>query len=141
MDRAKVQLIGRLGQDPEFKTSASGIEILKFSIATNRGKKNEEVTDWHNCIAFGKLAALCKESIFKGSRVIVDGDLQKRKYEKDGVNHTITEVIARDVIYLDKRGEQTTVPRKESAPVFNKKPEFKRPAYERPTITTEDIPF
>ena len=140
MDRAKVQLIGRLGQDPEYRMAASGIDTLKFSIATNRGKKNEEVTDWHNCIAFGKLAALCKDSLSKGSRVFIEGDLQKRSYEKNGVIHSVTEVIARDVIYLDKRGESAPAPRREATPTFNKKPEFKRPAYE-PQITTEDIPF
>lgn len=106
----KVQLIGNLGKDPELRYTSSGRAVASFSIATSSSWKDQdgnvqERTDWHNIIAWAKLAEICAEWLKKGRRVYVEGRLQTRSYEKDGVKKYITEVVAEDMIMLDGTGK------------------------------------
>ena len=86
----KVQLIGNLGNDPEMVTLDNGNKLAKFSIATNESYKNsegEKVTDtqWHNVVAWGKLAEIAENYLIKGKEVMIEGRLVSRSYEtKDG---------------------------------------------------------
>ncbi len=107
----KVLLIGNLGKDPELSYTASGIAVAKFSIATNeRWKDNEgnfqERTEWHNVIAWRKLAEICGQYLKKGSKVYVEGKLQTRSWDdkNTGQKRYATEVVADDLIMLDGRG-------------------------------------
>ena len=84
--RNKVQLIGNLGNDPEIITLENGTKWAKFSIATNETYKNakgEKVTDtqWHNIVAWGKLAEIAEEFLSKGKEIMVEGKLVYRSYE------------------------------------------------------------
>ena len=97
----KVLLIGRLGQDPEMRTTQNGQSVASFSIATNESWRNkegeqQERTDWHNCVAFGSTAEkYIGPYVKKGALVSIEGTLQTRSWEdKDGNKRYTTEVVA-----------------------------------------------
>jgi single-strand DNA-binding protein len=108
----KVQLIGNLGQNPEIKTLDGGKKLAKFSIATNEAYRNangEKVieTQWHNLIAFGKLAEIIEKYITKGSEVAVEGKLTYRTYnDKDGVKKYFTEIQVNELLMLGEKASK-----------------------------------
>jgi single-strand DNA-binding protein len=105
----KVILIGRLGKDPDSRTTQSGTKVSSFSVATDQyrpgnGNDNQHVTDWHRVVAFGKTAELCNQFLRKGRLVCVEGSMQTRSWEKPpGERHFMTEVIAQRVEFLDPK--------------------------------------
>ncbi|HMO33081.1 MAG TPA: single-stranded DNA-binding protein [Lacibacter sp.] len=106
----KVQLIGNLGMTPEIKTVTGGKKMARFSMATNesyRNAKGEKVqeTQWHNVVAWGKVAELAEKYLGKGSEVAIEGKLINRSYtDKDGVKKYITEVQLNELLLLgDKK--------------------------------------
>ena len=109
----KVQLIGNLGKDPELKYTSAGVAVATFSIATSDSWKDQEGnvqerTEWHNIVAWRKLAEICGEWLKKGKRVYIEGRMQTRNYEKDGVKRYITEIVADQLIMLDGGGQRPT---------------------------------
>ena len=107
----KVLLLGNLGKDPELSYTASGVAVAKFSIATNERWKDQEGNvqervEWHNIIAWRKLAEICGQYLKKGSKVYLEGKLQTRSWDdkNTGVKRYTTEVIADDLIMLDSKG-------------------------------------
>lgn len=106
----KVILVGRLGKDPEVRSTPSGTTVTKFSMATDekftdRSGEKQERTEWHNVKAFGKLADICGQYLRKGKLVYVEGSLHYDQYEKDGQKRTWTEVIIREMKMLDRGGD------------------------------------
>lgn len=107
----KAIILGRLGQDPETRYGTKGNAVTNFSIATseawkdkNTGQKQEK-TEWHRCVAFGKLAEICGEYLKKGSQVYIEGKLQTRKWQgQDGQDRYTTEIVANEMQMLDSRG-------------------------------------
>lgn len=105
----KVQLIGNLGNAPEIKNLENGKKIAKFSLATNescRNEKGEKVqeTQWHNIVAFGKVAELCEQYLSKGSEVAIDGKLSHRDFtDSIGVKRYLTEIHVNELLILDKK--------------------------------------
>ena len=106
----KVQLIGNLGSNPEIRTTEGGKKMARFSVATNetyRSAKGEKVTEtqWHNLIAWGKVADIAEQYLFKGSEVAIEGKLINRNYtDKEGNKRYITEVQVNEVLMLgDKK--------------------------------------
>ena len=106
----KVILIGNLGRDPEIKYAQSGgTAIAKFSLATSEKWKDKntgemhEHTEWHNITAFGRLAEICKDYLFKGKQVCIEGKIQTSSYEKDGITRYNTEIIASAMKMLNAR--------------------------------------
>jgi single-strand DNA-binding protein len=91
-------IIGNLVRDPELKALPSGNHVTNFSVATNRtwkdkdGKKQEDV-EFHNVVAFGKQAETIAQYMKKGSQILVEGRIQTRKWEKDGIDRYTTEII------------------------------------------------
>ncbi len=106
--RNTVQLIGRLGNDPQIKTFDSGKRMATFSIATNevyynnQGEKVED-TQWHNIVVWGKKSEVVESYLKKGSEIAVQGKLVNRSYEKDGERKYITEIIVNDFLMMDKK--------------------------------------
>ncbi len=104
----KVQLIGNLGQDPEIIELESGEKLAKFSIATNDSYKNAkgekvEDTQWHNVVAWGKLAEIVGSFLTKGHQVAVEGKLVHRAYEtKEGEKRYFTEIKCTELLILGK---------------------------------------
>ena len=102
-----VILQGKLGRDPELKALQSGTGVCNMSLATDEwlktkaSDKSEKQTEWHTIVSFGKLAEICGQMGFKGARVFVQGRLKTDKWEKDGVTHYRTKIIASNVQFLD----------------------------------------
>jgi len=108
--RNRVQLIGRLGQDPEVKTLESGKKVTNFTMATNEtykgadGNKTEETT-WHNIVAWNGLAEISSKYLKKGKEVCIEGRITYRSYtDKNGVPKSVTEIVASDLILLSSGG-------------------------------------
>ncbi|MCM4161560.1 single-stranded DNA-binding protein [Antarcticibacterium flavum] len=106
--RNKVQLIGRVGQDPEILDLETGKKLAKFSIATNdnytnaKGEKVEH-TDWHNVVAWGKTAEIIEKFVNKGKEIAVEGKLTTRSWEdKEGQKRYTTEVVCSELLLLSK---------------------------------------
>ena len=105
-----VQLIGNLGRDVEMRYTGSGEAVANLAIATSSEWKNretgekEQATEWHRCVAFGKLAELIGKYCHKGSSVYLEGKLRTRKWQdKEGKDQYTTEVVLDEFINLDKR--------------------------------------
>jgi single-strand DNA-binding protein len=106
----KVILIGNLGQDPELRYTSAGVAVTTFTLATNESWKDQdgntqERTQWHNLVAWRKLAEICGEYLKKGSRIYAEGRLQYRNYDdKNGVKRYITEIVLDQMMMLDSKG-------------------------------------
>ncbi len=106
--RNKVQLIGRLGQEPEIVNLESGKKLAKFSLATNENYTNakgekEENTEWHNIVAWGKTAEIIEKYVNKGQEIAIEGKLTSRSFEdKEGIKRYITEVVCSEMLMLSK---------------------------------------
>ena len=107
----RVTLIGNIGNDPEYKTLQDGAPVAKFSIATTetyrlKNGETQSHTDWHTIIAWRGLATFASQYIHKGSLLYVEGKLRNRQYEdKEGVKKYVTEIVAEQVILLDKKAK------------------------------------
>lgn len=103
----KVILVGNVGREPELKALPSGSHLAKFSLATNeprfKDKDGEPHTEWHNIIAWGKLAEFCNEYIAKGRQLYIEGRIRTRTYEQDGQRKYFTEVHADTIELLGSR--------------------------------------
>ncbi len=105
----KVQLIGNLGNAPEVRTLDGGKKMARFSIATNetyRNAKGEKITEtqWHNIIAWGKVAEIAEKYLTKGKEVVVEGKLVNRNYtDKDGNKKYSTEVHVNELLMLGEK--------------------------------------
>ena len=106
----KVILIGNLGRDPETRYSQGGNPVTNFSIATSENWRDrqsgeqQERTEWHNVVCFGRLAEIAGEYLKKGSKVFIEGSLRTSSWEQDGQKRYRTEIMARDMQMLDSRG-------------------------------------
>ena len=105
----KVQLIGNLGNAPEVKNTENGKKLAKFSIATNEtyyNAKGEKITEtqWHNLIAWGKVAEIAEKYLTKGSEVAIEGKLMNNNYtDKDGNKRYSTEVQVHELLLLGSK--------------------------------------
>jgi len=105
----RVQLIGNLGAAPEVRNLNSGKKVAQFSMATSETYKNSagervQETQWHQVVVWNKLAEVAENFLDKGKRVAVEGKLTYRSYEdKNGVKRYVTEIVASDILMLDKK--------------------------------------
>ncbi|MDP3970743.1 MAG: single-stranded DNA-binding protein [bacterium] len=145
MDLNKVMIIGRITKDPEVRTITSGQTVASFSIATNRQWKDQsgqkqEKAEFHNVVAWRKLAEIIQQYVKKGSKIYIEGRLETRSWDDpQGVKKYRTEIVADNMIMLDSKGSVAntgggSVP----APSIAPEPAVEDPGEE---ITVEDIPF
>ena len=121
----RVQLIGRLGKDPESKFTPTGKKVAHFSVAvSNRWKNTEgesrEYTEWVNVEAWGRLGEVCQEYLKKGSLVYIEGRLKTDRYENEGETRYFTKVVGLAMQMLDRKPNEepeTTVD--EDAPEYD----------------------
>ncbi|HLD56142.1 MAG TPA: single-stranded DNA-binding protein [Candidatus Omnitrophota bacterium] len=115
----KVILIGNLTRDPELKSTTGGQSIVTLGLATNRqwttsGREKRSSAEFHECVAWAKLAEICKERLRKGMLVYVEGYLKTRSWDlEDGTRRFRTEIVLQDMIILEKRkneGDDDYVP-------------------------------
>ncbi len=144
MNLNKAMIIGNLTRDPEAKTTPSGQAVTTFGVATNlvwtdqSGEKQKRV-EFHNIVAWRKLAEICAQYLHKGSKVYIEGRLQTHDWEgQDGVKRYRTEIIAENMIMLDSKGSgngsnNDTPPPSDDAP--------RGSVSSGDEIQVEDIPF
>lgn len=106
----RVQLIGRLGRDPELKNTPGGKTVCSFSMAVNRRWKDrqgqsQEATDWFNIEAWERLAEICGEFLKKGSLIFLEGRLQTDTYEENGSTRYFTKVISSQMQMLERKDD------------------------------------
>lgn len=109
MSLNKAMLIGRLGRDPELRYTNNGTAVCNLSLATSRKFKkqdgtSEEKTEWHRIVVWSKQAESCNQYLTKGREVYVEGRIETRKYEHNGVEKYATEIIAENVRFLGGGG-------------------------------------
>lgn len=156
----KVILIGNLTRDPEMRYTPNGQAVVSFGLATNRrwtdkaGEQKED-TEFHNIVAWGKLAELCSQLLKKGRKVYIEGRLQTRSWEgKDGVTRSRTEIVTEDMVVLnlppkvEGEGEAFVAPEVAPPEVQVEEQPEKKPADKKATggkkdeeIKEDEIPF
>ena len=154
MNLNKVMIIGNLTRDPELRNTPSGVPVASFAVATNQvwndqnGQKQERV-EFHNIVAWRKLAEICGQYLRKGSKVYVEGRLQTRDWVgQDGVKRYRTEIIMSNMIMLDRAGAQSgsQFGGNSAPPVVEENQSFNEPSLpvdnvEEEDIKVENIPF
>ncbi|MEO7080125.1 MAG: single-stranded DNA-binding protein [Flavobacteriales bacterium] len=104
----KVILIGNLGADPEVRHLQNDVTVANFNLATSETYRDKttgekrEVTEWHRVVVWRGLAEVVEKYVKKGSKVYVEGKLQTRKWEKDGIERYTTEIVAENLTMLDR---------------------------------------
>ncbi len=111
----KVILVGNAGKDPEVSYTPSGTAVAKLTIATNERFKEKngewaDRTEWHNVVLFQRLAEIAGEYVKKGGKLYVEGRLQTRSWEKDGVKRYSTEIVANEIVLLSGSGQPSAQP-------------------------------
>ena len=150
MDLNKVMLIGNITQDPEVRTTPSGVSVTSFGLATNliwndqSGNKQEKV-EFHNIVAWRKLAEIMGQYLHKGSKIYIEGRLQTSTWDDQSGNKRYrTEVIADNMIMLDRKGAPSQPGREDAPPPPAEEPSAPVKQSEQSTeeeIKVEDIPF
>lgn len=142
MSLNKALIIGNLTRDPETRTTPSGQTVCNFGIATNRRWKDatsgemKDQVEFHNIVAWGRLAETCGQYLKKGSRTYIEGRLQTRSWEdQTGTKKSRTEIVAEQMIMLDRAGQSASARTKDET----SKPEPAAQTEEE--INVEDIPF
>lgn len=102
----KVTLVGNLGDDPTVRYTQAGAAVTTISLATSESWKDkegelQERTSWHRVQFFGRLAEVAGEYLKKGARVYIEGSLRYGSYEKEGVTHYTTDIVAQEMLMLD----------------------------------------
>jgi single-strand DNA-binding protein len=152
MNLNRAMIIGNLTRDPEIRTTTSGQHVANFAVATSSvwtdaAGQRQEKTEFHNIVAWGRLAEICGQYLAKGRKVYVEGRLQTRDWEtQDGQKRQRTEIICENMIMLDRApqsgavptGPQNSVP--SYAPVEASAPMVDKAMGEQ-EIKVEDIPF
>ena len=139
----KVILVGNLGQDPEVKYTAGGAAVTTLSLATSESWKDkdtgsdQEKTEWHRVVLWRRLAEIAGEYLKKGSKVYIEGQLQTRKWEQDGQTRYTTEVVGRDMQFLDSRGSSSS----DSSSYDDIHQDMNSQHLPDSGITDDDIPF
>lgn len=155
----KVMLIGNLTRDPEMRYTPQGTAVCTFGIATNRnwttenGEKKDEA-EFHNVVAWNKLAEICSQLLKKGRKVYVEGRLATRSWQgQDGSQKQRTEVVITDMVILDKKGDdsgdvdmsepaiESQVSPEENAVKSGSKKKQEEPEEVESDLSEEDIPF
>jgi single-strand DNA-binding protein len=138
----KVILLGRLGKDPELRSTQSGQRVATFSLATterskDKGGNSTEKTEWHNIVVWGKTAELAAKYLQKGRQVYLEGRIQTRKWQdKEGKDRYSTEIVAQNLTFVGggkSGGEAEATPIPDASAYMAKVPEV--------DFDQDDIPF
>jgi single-strand DNA-binding protein len=137
----KVILIGNLGQDPEVKQAGNGNTMCRISVATSESWKDKdsgeikEKTAWHRVVVYGKIGDVVGQYCRKGSKVYIEAKLAYGKYDKDGVTHYTTDIVASNVQFLDSKKSDSNDTSKEVDGNTKHEPAFSDDSFD------DDIPF
>lgn len=151
----KVIVVGRLGNDPDLRYMQNGDPVCRLSIATDRTWINKQTdekvteTEWHRVTVWGKNADNCDKYLSKGRQVYIEGRLRTSSYEKEGVKHYSTEIIAEQVQFLGDRQDDSGSERREHSKESSKKSDsggsgsdnWSKTGRNTPVDDDDDIPF
>lgn len=144
MNLNKAMIIGNVTRDPEVRSTSSGQSVASFSVATNRrwtdqsGEQKEQV-EYHNVVAWRKLADIVSQYLKKGAKVFVEGRIQTRSWDdQSGTKRYRTEIVAENMIMLDRAGSGGGG---SAAPAADKNQQSSGAPAAEPEINVEDIPF
>jgi single-strand DNA-binding protein len=144
----KVQLIGNLGQDPELKFTQGGQSVLNIRMATteryaNKEGERQEKTEWHSVVLWGKRAEALSKFLKKGRTIYVEGRIQTRSYEKDGVKRYATDINAQQILLLGGNGKREEEDDAGTEPAARRPAPAKKPWEDAPDDggSSDDIPF
>ncbi|MDP3985810.1 MAG: single-stranded DNA-binding protein [Candidatus Veblenbacteria bacterium] len=144
----RASIIGNVTRDPETKTTAQGTSVTTFSVATNlrwttQAGERKESTEYHNVVAWRRLAEICAQYIKRGSKVYVEGRLQTRSWDDaQGQKHWRTEIVADNIIMLDRpAGARSNNEDASTAPTGSAAPAEPTEADTLGEQTVEEIPF
>jgi single-strand DNA-binding protein len=136
----KVILVGNVGKDPEVRYLEKNVAVANFSLATTdkayttqSGVQVPERTEWHNIVAWRGLAELAEKYIRKGSHLYIEGKIQTRTYEKDGIKRYITDIYAESIELLGKKPENKELVTAVAEPMAE--------SIQAPSQGTDDLPF
>jgi single-strand DNA-binding protein len=141
----KVILVATCGKDPEIKSMPNGNAVANFSVATSESWKDsqgnkQESTEWHRCVAFGKLAEIIGQYVTKGSKLYLEGKLKTRQWEQDGQKRYATEVLVSEMQMLDsKPAGQSEAPVRQAASTQPRQEGNTKPAFD--DFEDTDLPF
>lgn len=143
----KVILIGHLGVNPELRyLPQSERAVAKFTLATNErlfnptSNETKDRTEWHRIVAWGKLAEFCEKFLSQGKQVYIEGRLRSRQWEdKDGNKRRTTEIEARDIVFLGKKGDTDSMDSPSSSPEYSSQQESDVPSSDEGE--DDDVPF
>ncbi len=144
MNLNKAMLIGNLTRDPETRSTPSGQQVTSFSVATNftwtdQAGQKQEKAEFHNIVAWRKLAEICSQYLKKGSKIYVEGRLQTNEWTgQDGAKKYRTEIVADNMIMLDSKGGNFQPNQPGATPVIQQEKPVTDDSEE---IRVEDIPF
>ena len=149
-------LIGNLTREPELRYTTGGTPVVTFGLATNKSWKDQEgnvkeIAEFHNIVAWNKMAEICQQLLAKGMKVYIEGSLSTRSWEaEDGSNRYKTEVRVDDMILLDSKGKQGAGLDSEAQNTTTEEPEVDTPQESTPDEQTtvnedpledSDLPF
>ncbi len=143
----KVMLIGNLGRDPEVRFTPDGSPVASFSIATgetwtDKSGNRQERTEWHNIVAWNKLADLAKRYLSKGRQVYIEGRIRTREWDdRDGNKRRTTEIIATQMVLLGSRPQGAEGVAQAPQPIQRDAPAGMEQGVGDTGITDDDIPF
>ena len=108
-DLNNCSFIGRLGKDPEMRSTPTGTQVANFSLAVGWKSKDKDGTEWVNIVAFGKLAEIIGQYLKKGSKIYISGGMRTRKWQdQSGADRYSVEIVAKDMIMLDSKGAESS---------------------------------
>ena len=145
----KVFLLGNVGKDPEIRTTAGGMTVASFSLATAERAKDAQgnwadKTEWHNLVAFQRTAEIVRDYCKKGSQVFVEGKIQTRSWDdkESGQKKYRTEILVNELSLLDSKGggSEGSSYSKSNTTSYATNP-TSQPDYADTGITDDDIPF
>ena len=151
----KVILVGNLGKDPEVRHLETGTAVASFSLATSESFKDRNTgerktnTEWHNVVLWRGLAEIAEKYLKKGDQVYIEGRLQTRQWEKDGVTRYTTEIVGNNMTMLGTRGQgrdggSVPPPTEADAPpqaAAHSTPQTPQPAADSSFGDDDDLPF
>lgn len=149
----KVLLVGNVTHPPELKNPRENMTVCTFSLATNKDVKGTERTSYHRCVAWNATAERLAQHAVKGARLFIEGELQTRKFEKDGHDVYVTEVIVNSFEFVGEGRGSEREARTDSAQRGTREVEFgtkrarqepaqpKQARFDTRTTADDDIPF
>ena len=131
----KVILVGNVGMDPEVRTLETGVKVARVRLATTerifnrQTNETTEHTEWHTITLWRGLADVADKYVRKGSQIYIEGSLRNREWERDGVKHYATEVVADEMKLLGRRADGAAAPQQGYA---QPQPAYQQPSYQAP---------